>query len=152
MNVDEYNLFLNQINTLVTRRQAVTATYLSVNTVLIGAMAFLFKDGQLTNLSSQISALTLLLSGVVVCSLWRRLIVQHSTQINWWYAQLRELEAETVGSKKLITKEYEDLYAEKKGRAAIGLTRYETQLTWLFTIIYLVFGLVIGVILIIHLF
>ena len=82
MSSDEYELLLNQVNAIVTRRQTVTSTYLSVNAALTGAIAFLFKDGQLPNIVSQISVLTLLFSGVLVCSLWRRLIMQHSTLIN----------------------------------------------------------------------
>ncbi len=151
MSSDEYELLLNQVNAIVTRRQTVTSTYLSVNAALTGAIAFLFKDGQLPNIVSQISVLTLLFSGVLVCSLWRRLIMQHSTLINWWYEQLRVLEAANPNSKKLLTKEYEELYMKKDRKPVVGLTRYETQLTWLFTMIYLFFGLAIIIALLFHL-
>ena len=151
MGVDEYELLLNQVNNLTLRRQNVTAIYLSVNAALTGAMAFLFRDGQLSGLVSQVSVLTLLLSGIVACGLWRKLIIQHSVLIGWWYEQLRALEGTLSGSKKLITKEYEDLYLKKQDKKLVGLTPYETRLTWLFTIIYVLFGVLILLSLVFHL-
>jgi hypothetical protein len=143
MAANELDMLVSHIRHLTDRRQNVTSTYLSVNAALIAAMAFLFKDGQVINLSAQISFLALLISGIVACSLWRRLITQLSTVIAWWYWQLRLLEDSDPQSNKLITKEYQELYLGHRNRAAIGLTRYETALTWLFTLIYLVFCIVI---------
>lgn len=140
---DEYELFLSHVYKLAERRQTVTTTYLSVNAALTGAIAFLFKDGQLSGLAPQISVLTLLLSGIVACSLWRIQITYYSKLMGWWYEQLRTLEETLQNSRKLITKEYHDLFIRKQGKGAIGITRYEISLTWLFTIIYLVFGLAI---------
>ena len=147
---NDFAMLMEQIRHLNDRRQTVTATYLSVNAALIGLMAFLFKDGQVPTLSAQISFLALLVSGVVACSLWRRLIAQLSTLIDWWYQQLRLLEMDDPQSKKLITREYQELYTQKKGKAVIGLTRYETSLTWLFTVIYIIFCLIILASLIFH--
>ncbi len=140
---DEYELFLGYVYKLAERRQTTTATYLSVNAALTGALAFLFKDGHLSGLISLISALIFLFSGVVACGLWRRLITHYSALIGWWYEQLRTLEGIIPSSSKLITKEYQELFVNKKGKGPIGITRYETSLTWLFMIIYLVFGLAI---------
>ncbi len=141
---NEYELFLSHVNNLTERRQNITATYLSVNAALTGVMAFLFKDGQLPGLVSQIAVLTLLFSGIVACGLWRRLITQYSTLINWWYEQLRALEDVTAGSKKLITREFQELYRIRRGKKErVGLTRYEIRLTWIFTAIYSVFGIAI---------
>lgn len=145
--MNEYELFLAQINSLMDRRQTVTTTYLSVTTAIIGAVAFLFKDGQLSNWPQQTSVLILLLSGIIACTLWRALITQYSTLLGWWYQQLRILEEVIPNSSQLITKEYQELYLKKHNRAPIGLTRYETQLTWLFTTIYVVFGCAILILL-----
>ena len=140
---DEYELFLGYVYKLAERRQTTTATYLSVNAALTGALAFLFKDGHLSGLTSLISALIFLFSGVVACGLWRRLITHYSSLLDWWYAQLRTLEDIMPSSSKLITKEYHELFVNKKGKGPIGITRYETSLTWLFTILYLAFGLTV---------
>ena len=140
---DEYELFLGHIYKLAERRQTATTTYLSVNAALTGAIAFLFKDGHLSGLESQVSVLALLFSGIVACGLWRRHITHYSTLMDWWYEQLRTLEEGLSRSSKLITKEYQDLFVNKRGKGPIGITRYEVFLTWLFTIIYLVFALAI---------
>lgn len=150
MPTNEYELMLGRVHYLTERRQMVTSIYLSVNAALTGVMAFLIKDGQPPNGSSQVSFLALIVAGVVACGLWRRLIKQYSIIIDWWYQQLRLLEADDPKSKKLITKEYLELYQKGKKRAIIGLTHYETALTWLFTVIYLSFGIVVFVLLVIH--
>ncbi|RLC88459.1 MAG: hypothetical protein DRI79_07765, partial [Chloroflexi bacterium] len=74
---DEYQLFLGQVNKLTERRQAVTTAYLSVNAAIVGALAFLFKDVQMPGWAQQASALVLLMSGIIACDLWRRLIAQY---------------------------------------------------------------------------
>ena len=89
---NEYQLALEQANKLADRRQAITTTYLSVNAALTGAIAFLFKDGRLPDISSQVTVLALLFSGVVACGLWRRLIKHYSALTGWWYEQIRSLE------------------------------------------------------------
>lgn len=141
---DNYTFLMGQTNLLVQRRQAVTATYLSVNAALTGAMAFLFKEGHLPGFVAHVAVLTLLFSGIVACGLWRRLINQHSILIDWWYRQLRTLEEHLPTDSRLITREYAELYQKKSRKQAIvGLTHYETILTWLFTTIYSIFGLAI---------
>jgi len=148
---DEYELFLGHVYKFAERRQTVTMAYLSVNAALTGVIAFLFKDGRLSGLSPQLSVLALLFSGIVACGLWRRLITHYSTLMGWWFEQLRALEDILPSSSKLITKEYQELFVNKQGKGPIGITRYETSLTWLFTIIYLAFGLAILVSLILSL-
>ena len=97
------------------------------------------------------SVLAFLFSGIVAYGLWRRLITHYSNLMGWWYEQLRSLEATLPNSRKLVTKEYQDLFVNKQGKGSIGITRYETQLSWLFTVIYSVFGLAILVALILNL-
>jgi hypothetical protein len=138
----EYHLFLSHVNTLIDRRQAVTTTYISVNTAIIGSIAFLFKDGQLTGWIQQLSVGLLLISGVIACDLWRKLIAQYHGLLSWWYQQLRVLESNMPESTKLITHEYQELYVSQHSKKikTVGLTRYEVSLTWLFTLLFVVFG------------
>jgi len=148
---NEYRLALDQVDKLTQRRQSITTTYLSVNTAVTGAIAFLIKDGSLPSVTSQVSVLALLLSGIVACSLWRRLIMHYSTLTGWWYEQIRSVENRLAESSKLITKEYQDLYFKTKGKKNTRITPYETMLTWLFTAIYVIFGLAILVTIILRL-
>jgi hypothetical protein len=147
---NEYQLALDQANKFADRRQAITATYLSVNAALTGAIAFLFKDGHLPDISSQVTVLALLFSGVVACGLWRRLIKHYSTLMSWWYGQIRSMESQLSESSQLFTREYQELYFKQKGRKDARITPYEINLTWLFTAIYLVLGLAILVSLILR--
>jgi hypothetical protein len=148
---EEYKTFLDHVADLANRRQSVTTTYLSVNTAISAALAFLFRDGDLAGPVEQISAVALLVAGLVASSLWRNLIGQYSVLISWWYEQLRILESASSQGSGLITKEYNRWYVNEPGTKSIGLTRYETRLTWLFTVVYLLFGLGISLALIFRL-
>jgi len=138
---DMYRLCLDYVKGLTERRQSVSTTYLTVNGAVSAAIAFLFKDGQISGLIDQVSALTLLVAGLVASSLWRRLIRQYSTLMGWWYEQLRDLETAMPETSRPITNEYDKWYSERKGKAAVGMTQYEIGLTWVFTTIYGFFGL-----------
>jgi hypothetical protein len=148
---EEYKIFLERADNLANRRQSVTTTYLSVNTAITAAIAFLFRNGYLAGWVEQASALALLIAGLVASSLWRTLIGQYSVLIGWWYEQLRLLEGTMPAGSKLITKEYDRWYVGEPGKATIGLTRYETGLTWLFTAVYVLFGLGILIALVLQL-
>jgi hypothetical protein len=128
---EQYKTFLDHVVGLADRRQSVTTTYLSVNTAITAAAAFLFRDGDLAGPVERISAMALLVAGLVASSLWRTLIGQYSLLIGWWYEQLRTLEGNMSGTGGLITKEYDRWYVKEPGKKTIGLTRYETGLTWL---------------------
>lgn len=150
-NGEEYEIFLEWVNKLTERRQTATTIYLSVNTAIVGVIAFLLRDYPLSGWIQQASVPVLLVSGVIACDLWRRLITQYSALIGWWYEQLRGLEEAMPESNKLLTREYQVLYLEERGKTRIGLTRYETRLTWLFTVLYAAFGLAILTVLILNL-
>ena len=141
----EYTTFLDLVNHLSERRQTVTATYLSVNAALIGALAFLLQDGALPDWQQRTAVLVLFGAGIVACDLWRRIIKQYNVLLGWWYEQLHSLEEALPDSSRLIKREYEQLYARKAGRRPLGLSRYERRLTWVFTAAYVLFALVIVV-------
>jgi hypothetical protein len=135
-NENEYELFLNHVNSLMERRRSVTATYLSVNAAITGAVAFLFKDGLLEEWTQQVSVLVLLIAGIAACMLWRRLIDHYSTMIGWWYGQLRHLESVMPESSKLVTEEYAQL---NNGSLQTRVSTYEVALVWLFAVVYSLF-------------
>lgn len=148
---EEYKIFLDHVAGLTNSRQSVTTTYLSVNTAITAALAFLYRDGDLAGLADQVSALALLVAGFVASSLWRTLIGQYSDLIGWWYEQLRLLEGAMPEGSALISKEYDRWYVGEPGNGTVGLTRYESGLTWLFTMVYLLSCLAILITLILQL-
>ena len=139
----EYTLFLELVSKLAERRQAMTTTYLSVNAAIIGAVAFLFKDGALSGWQQQAAVLVLFGAGITACDLWRRLLSQYKTLLGWWYKRLHLLEEAMPECSGLIKQEYDNFYATKKGRPRLGLTRYEIRLTWMFAALYSLFALAI---------
>jgi len=138
-----YALYVDYVQKMAERRQSVTTIYLSVNAAIVAALSFLFKDVQMATWAYQASSFALLVSGFVACLLWRKQIMRYSELLGWWYAQLRELEKGGPEELRLFTREYADKYAATKGRRPMGLTQQEVGLTWLFTVVYAVFGLVI---------
>src|SRR5215510_11316211 len=142
---EDYERAISQVKVLTDNRQAVTSTYLSVNTAIIGAIAFLLKDGQISGPAQDVAILVFMGSGVVVCDLWRRLLAKYNSLLGWWYEQIRKLESEIPASFKLYTREYEELYTKPKNRSRIGLSSYQAGLTWIFTMIYLIFGAAVAV-------
>ena len=87
-------------------------------------------------------ATVILIAGVIICDLWRRLINRYSELLKWWFKQLRALEEKLPDSSKLLTEEYKDLYKYDH----IGIAKYETRLITIFQIMYVAAGLgMIGV-------
>lgn len=140
----EFEIFLHHINLLTDRRQNVTTIYLSVNVVILAAISFILKDAQLADLTIRLSVTGLILVGLAACILWRKLILQYCALLEWWYRQVRSLEHQSDQSRKLLTLEYEELYRNIDiGKVATGLiSQHEIRLTWLFFIIYFVFGVI----------
>ncbi len=101
------------------------------------------KDAQMMAWGKYLAMLFLLIAGIVICGLWRRLIQRYAKLLKWWFEQLRELEKKLPESSMLLNAEYNALY--EKGH--IGIGRYENILTWVFTIMFAVFGLVTFVLL-----
>jgi len=137
---NEYQTLIAQINKLTERRQSVSSIYLSVNAAIMTAIAFWVKNSPMMGWKQQASLLLLLVAGIVASDLWRRLIMQYSTLLDWWYKQIRNVEETLQESNKIFSREYQELYSGEHRKIPIGLTRYEIRLTWLFTILYVIFA------------
>lgn len=137
-----YELLLNHINELNSRRQNITTVYLSVNTAILGVLVFISQDALFSDWIKSLSILAFIGAGIVACDLWRRLIIQYRLLLEWWYMQIRRLEQSIDSDYRLITQEYDQLYHPTDGKPKVGITRYEIKLIWLFVVIYLSFGIV----------
>jgi hypothetical protein len=139
--VFEFNF--NHIEKLLDRRQNTTSFYLSVNTGILAVIAFLAKDTQLVGFWLPGSIVLLLIAGLIACWIWRSLLHQYDILLDWWYARARELEVQIPDSPQLITREYQELYLEAKGRKAsqrIGMTERELLLNSIFVGLYIIFA------------
>lgn len=142
-NDTEYKIIWEYITTLAERRQHVTTIFLSANTAIIGAIAFLLNSTPNDVRAQRISILILLISGIIACDLWRRLINQYSLLSSWWYEKLREIENTIPNCTKIINLEYLELYNVPTKKKRIGMTRYEIRLTILVMSLYGAFTLAI---------
>jgi hypothetical protein len=140
---------LKYIERLLDRRQSTTSFYLSVNTGVLAVIGLLLKDAQLQASWLVVSISLLLTAGIIACWIWRSLLHQYEILLDWWYARLREIEADMPDSLQLITREYQELYLDaedKPPRDRIGMTQRELALNWVFTSLYVIFaaGIVIS--------
>jgi len=138
--LEEYKLAATHVDKLLDRRQSTTSFYLSVNTGIAAVVGLLLKDVELHGIWMISAVLLLLSTGVIACWLWRSILHQYEILLEWWYARLRELEAEMPDSARLITQEYQDLYVDAEPARHIGMTKRELALNRVFTGLYLLFA------------
>ena len=141
---ESYAIQLTHIEHLLDRRQTTTSFYFSVNTAIVAVIGVLVKNAQLQMSWLFASILLLLIAGFIACWIWRSLLYQYEILLDWWYARLRELEAEMPDSPHLITREYQELYLDakhKKSTERIGMTRRELALNYIFSGLYVAFAL-----------
>jgi hypothetical protein len=139
----QYKFAIGHVEKLLDRRLSITSFYLSVNAAIATVIGLLVKDAQLQQELLSFAILLLIAAGLGACWIWRSLIKQYERLLNWWYARLRELEAGLPDSARLVTREYEELYAPAKGgkpAPRIGMTQRELALNWIFIGLYVVFG------------
>jgi len=89
---EEYKLFVESTDRLSDRRQHISNTYLTVNSIIIGAIAFLVKDAGLAANWRSIVIIVTLIIGILVCDVWRQIIYKYKTLIAHRIDELREIE------------------------------------------------------------
>ena len=78
--LEEYKLFVATSERLVERRQKMNAFFLSVNALLVSAIGLVTK-GTIVLEIAVIAVVSILVSGVVMCIAWRRLVRSYA-QLN----------------------------------------------------------------------
>ena len=89
---EEYKLFVESTDRFSARRQQISNTYLTVNSIIIGAIAFLVKDAVLDTYLRSIVIIVILLVGIVVCDVWKQIIYKYKKLIAHRIGELREIE------------------------------------------------------------
>ncbi|MBI5839713.1 MAG: hypothetical protein HZB19_06395 [Chloroflexi bacterium] len=144
---DEYKLLYERTQKLSERRQTTSQTYLTINTAIFGAIAFLVKDSGLTG-SSLIAAISPLFAvGVLICIIWLSILFNLEKILNWQYKQLRELEGDMRGSARIFTRENKEFFETGKDKKKFSFTLLEGWLPGILGAVYLVYllGMVIAV-------
>ena len=89
---DEYKLLYERTEKYSERRQATSQTYLTINTAIFGAIAFLVKDSGLKGWSLITAISPLFIVGMLIRVIWLSIILNLEKILNWQYKQLREME------------------------------------------------------------
>jgi hypothetical protein len=136
---EEYKFYYDGTQKLSERRQTTTQIYLTINTALFGAIAFLVKDAGLTGWLLVGAIAPLFLFGIVICSIWKSLLANIRTFLDWKYKQLREMETAFPETSRLITKEFEAFYTS--GNRKFSFSDLEARLPTILSIIYIIYGI-----------
>jgi hypothetical protein len=133
------------VQKLSERRQTTSQTYLTINTAIFGAIAFLIKDSGLQGWNLILVCLPLFGVGLLACITWFRIIWHLESIIGWHYQQLREIEKKIPNSHMTINKEWGEFFKDK-GKKRFSFSGLEAQLPKLLIALYAVYGagLVIG--------
>ena len=145
---EEYKLFVESTQFLTERRQAAAQTYLTLNTAIFAVLAFLVKDAGFRGWWLVLVSLPMFVVGVIICSIWKRMVLQYKELINWRYEQLKLIEAkpEMAGSHQFYLKEAQEFYKPNQPKQRFGFSQLERHLPSLFLWAYCIYaiGLVIA--------
>ena len=136
---EEYKLHIERAQKLSERRQATTQTYLTINTAIFGAAAFIVKDSGLSGWPLVLVALPLFAVGILACFIWLGIMKKIELFLDWQYDRLREMEAGIQDGFQILTKENMHFYEPKKG----GRKRFSFSLqeAWLPRLLLFLFTL-----------
>ena len=136
----EYEFFGKRTLCLSERRQTASQLYLTVNTAILGVLAFLVKDAGFQGWGLIFVSAPLFFVGALVCIIWHKIIVQLKALIGWHYEQLRRMEQGLPESHNVYQNEWEKFFRPQQGRERFGFSRLEVWLPRLFLGLYLVYG------------
>jgi hypothetical protein len=113
---EEYKLHLERAQKLSERRQTTTQTYLTIITVIFGAISFLIRDSNLHKWMLVGASIPLFIVGILACGIWLGIMKKIETFLDWQYDRLREMEKEIPGGSEILIKENKRFYEPQKGK------------------------------------
>ena len=138
---EEYKLLNERAQNLSERRQTTTQTYLTINTAIFGAIAFLVKDSGLHSWALVLVVLPLFIVGILACSIWLGIAAKLERFLDWQYDRLREMEEQIPGSSMILSRENKEFYEPTPGHKKFSFTLQEA---WLPRLLIVLFGLYAG--------
>ncbi len=130
---DVYPLFVEDTAKITDRRQTANSLYLSINSLLVGAIAFLAQQGALTSTSLLVVQVFIAFAGYVISRQWHRLLEKYRAMLNFRYAQLQSIE-EQPGFPGVL-KMYQ---IESKTPSLFGFSNIEEFIPRLFRFLYVI--------------
>jgi fatty acid desaturase len=144
---EEYKLFIEDTARFSERRQTVTNTYITVNSALIGLIAFLVKDAGLTDWWLVAAIMPLIAAGIMVCSFWYRLLTTYRKLLDFRFEQLEKMEQSEAlsGCHGMYNLEAQRFFRHAPPDQKIGFSRIEIRLPILFIVLYALTGIGLAV-------
>lgn len=136
---DEYKLLYERTEKYSERRQATSQTYLTINTAIFGAVAFLVKDSGLKGGSLLAAVSPLFIVGILICIIWLSIILNLEKILNWQYNELRGLEKEMKGDINIFTRENKEFFDPGQGRRKFSFSLLEAWLPGILIAVYVVY-------------
>jgi len=89
---DVYKVLVQDTAHISDRRQTMNNIYLSVNAILLGALAVLVQQGHLTSFLFLTVEVFVSLAGIIIAAQWRALITTYKSLLRLRYETLEEIE------------------------------------------------------------
>ena len=154
---DEYKLFIDDTARFTDRRQNTSNLYVTVNSLLLTAIAFIVKDAMFKETWTFLLTIPIIVAGIFVSLWWKQLLKKYKLLVRLRFKALREMEEkkELEGIEGMYHKE-DDLYPRHKdGRVKQGeglnFSDMESKLPIMFITLYSIALAGILIILIINL-
>jgi hypothetical protein len=149
---DEYKLWTEDTTRFSERRTTLPRTYVTINSVILGAIAFLLKETQFVIGWESVVIMPLLLAGIIACLQWRQLNVNYTKLVKLRIDRLRAMEELPEMEDRLKMYHAEDelypredeLYSRSgqgmlESRYALNFSGLEGSLPWALFIVYVCF-------------
>lgn len=144
---DEYKMFVEDTQRLSDRRQAANNIYLSVNSLLLGAVALLVQLGGLNQPVFLPIVILIAIAGFFICRDWLRLLLTYRQLLNLRFSVLKEREKSFTGSFTMYHVEDREMgYSDPQQ----GFWRIEINLPSVFRFVYAVGVLILALAIIIE--
>jgi len=142
---EEYKLFIEDTSKMTDRRQLLTSTYVTVNSIILASIGFILKDyKQEIQVIVFVLVCSLVLAGILMSLLWNNLILKYKKLIQLRMKHLRAMENSSgmKGSIRMYHLE-DELYPpedkEDHPKKSQGFSVQETKLPMYFIAIYIIF-------------
>ena len=130
---EEYKLFVATSERLVERRQKMNAFFLSVNALLVSAIGLVTKGTVVLEITV-IAVVSILVSGVVMCVAWRRLVRSYAQLNTGKFVVIDQIESSLPAA--LFRTEWKALGSGNDRRKYISSTKTESTVPIVFIALY----------------
>jgi hypothetical protein len=131
--LEEYKLFVETSERLVTRRQTVNTFFLSVNVLLLSAVGLVVKEFIMMPIALT-AVIAIGIAGILLCIAWRRLVHSYRQLNTGKFVLIQSLEKHLPAA--LFEAEWKALGEGKDKRKYTPFTKTEAAIPLVFMVIY----------------